>query len=70
MISVLINLSTWLKRTKSKNNKIQKLTLVEIENLTTKDIKSIVKNLMMKMPASNCCIGKIYKHSRNGSFQP
>lgn len=51
MISVLTNLSTWLKCTKSKNNKVQKLTLVKIENLATKDIKSVVKNLMMKMPA-------------------
>ena len=46
MIFILINVNTWLKCTKSKKNKIQKLTLEEIENLdgslTTKEIESEV----------------------------
>lgn len=70
MILVLINLSTWLKCTKFKKNKIQKLPLEEIENLdrslTTKEVKSVVKNLMVKGPASYCFIGKFYRYSRNG----
>lgn len=49
-------MNTWLKCTKYKENKIQKLTLEEVENLdgflNTKEMESVVKNLLlMKTPA-------------------
>ena len=73
MIFVLTNLSTSLKCTKSKKSKIYNLTSEEVENLdgslTTKEMKSVVKNLLlMQTPASDCSTGSFYKRSRNGWF--